>query len=111
MKYIAVFLATCILFLSPVPGNANGLHHQVSASCFKKSSPTDHCGGQKHIPCNDCSKGTCNTMMSCSTGGFLMSSSIVVSPVMLDLSSQITYPFSTGELSEYQDNDWNPPKA
>jgi hypothetical protein len=50
-------------------------------------------------------------MMSCSTGGFLMSSSIVVSPAMIDLSSQITHPFSTGELSDYQDNDWNPPKA
>ena len=111
MKYIAVFLATCILFLSPVPGSASGLHHEVSAFSCKKGLTKDHCGDQKNIPCNDCAKGACNAMMSCSTCGFVMSSSIVVSPAMIDLSSQITHPLSTGKLSEYQDKDWNPPKA
>lgn len=111
MKYIAVFLISCLLFASSVPGGANTLHQKVSASCGQASSPKNNCGDQKNIPCNDCAKGTCNAMMSCSTGGFLMSSSIVVSPAMIDLSSQITHPFSTGELSDYQDNDWNPPKA
>src|SRR5258707_15607262 len=111
MKYIAFFLISCLLFLSPVPGSASGLHHEVPASCFKKSLAKDHCGDQKNIPCNDCAKGTCNAMTSCSAIGFLMSSSIVVSPAMIDLSSQVTHPFSTGELSDYEDNDWNPPKA
>lgn len=111
MKSIAVFLVLCILFLSPVPGIASTLHHKVSASCCKESSAKNHCGHQKNIPCNDCAKGTCNTMMCCCTSGFLITPSLSVSPAMTDLSSQVIHSFITSELSDYQDNDWNPPKV
>lgn len=110
MKYIAVFLASCILFLSPASGMATNLHHKVSASCCKASSPKNHCGDQKNIPCNDGAKGTCNTMLSCSTCGFLTAPTLAVLPVITNLNNQITHLFVTGELSDYQDNDWNPPQ-
>jgi hypothetical protein len=90
---------------------ANTLHHRVSASCCKGSPLKNHCGQQKNIPYNDCAKGTCNTMLSCSICGFLIISSIAVSPAIMDLNNQIAHPFITDELSDYQDNDWNPPKA
>jgi len=109
MKYIAVFLATCVLLLSSVPGIAN-THRGTVAYC-KESGHQDCCKQQKQTSDNDCAKGTCHMMTSCSTCGFIIIQSIVVSPVMIHLKNQIAYSYIAGELSDYQDNDWNPPKA
>ncbi|MCR8557378.1 hypothetical protein KXD93_06980 [Mucilaginibacter sp. BJC16-A38] len=109
MKYIAVFLATCILLLSSVPGMAN-THRGAVAYC-KGSRHQDCCKQQKQTSDNDCAKGTCHMMVSCSTCGFIIIQSITVSPVMIHLKNQIAHSYLAGGLSDYQDNDWNPPKA
>ena len=111
MKSIAVFLTLCILFLFSVSGMANTLHHKASASCCKESAHKDCCKQQKQTPDNNCAKGTCNAMLSCGTCGFTIIPFVSLSPAITDLNDQITHPFVTGELSEYQDNNWNPPKA
>ena len=111
MKSIAVFLTLCVLFLSSVSGMANTLHTKVSASCCKESAHKDCCKQQKQNPDNNCAKGTCNAMLSCGTCGFTIIPSVFLSPAITDLNDQPTLPFAIGELSDYQDNDWNPPKA
>jgi hypothetical protein len=110
MKYIAVFLVLNVLLLSSVTGMANISH--VTASCCATKMKKDCCKQQKHSSDNDCAKGTCNAMMSCGTCGFIVVSSVSLSPPIIHLISNQNAPhFITGELSDYQDNDWNPPKA
>jgi hypothetical protein len=109
MKYIAVFLILNVLLLASVTGMANISHG--TASCCTAKMKKDCCKQQKPAAGNDCAKGNCNAMLSCSTCGFLITSIIAVLPVMINLNNRIAYPFITGELSDYQDNDWNPPKA
>lgn len=111
MKYIAVFLMSCILFLSPISGMANTLHPEVSAPCCKENMHKDCCKHEKHNPDNNCPKGTCNAMLSCGTCGFTIIPFVSLSPAITDLNDQVTHPFAIGELSDYQDNDWNPPKV
>ncbi|MBB5395030.1 hypothetical protein [Mucilaginibacter sp. AK015] len=111
MKAIAVFLTVCILLVSPMSRMANTLHTQVHASCYKKSA-YKACGKhQKQASDNSCSKGTCNAMLSCSACGFRIIQSVSLSPAIIDLHDQTTRFFALGELSDYQDNDWNPPKV
>jgi hypothetical protein len=109
MKYIAVFLILNVLLLSSISGMAN--IRDGKASFCKQTTHQDCCKQSNHTSNNDCAKGTCNAMLSRSTCGFLMILPISLSPAITDLSDQITHDFITGELSEYQDNDWNPPKA
>jgi hypothetical protein len=109
MKYLAVFLASCILLLSSVSVMASP--YQGQASCCKESTHKDCCKQQKQSSDNNCAKGACNAMLSCSTCGFILSPSFSLSPAMIDLNNQIAYPFITGQISDYHDNDWNPPKA
>jgi hypothetical protein len=109
MKYIAVFLVLNVLLLSSISGMANIRYGK--ATCRKQTTAQDCCRQPKHTSDNDCAKGTCNAMLSCSTCGFLMISPISLSPVMSNLSTQIAHPFITGELSDYYSDDWNPPKA
>ncbi|QHS55241.1 hypothetical protein GWR56_06685 [Mucilaginibacter sp. 14171R-50] len=111
MKYLAVFLTLCILFLSSVSGMANTLHTKASASCCKQSAQKDCCKQQKHNPDNNCAKGTCNAMLSCGIYSFTIVPSVSLSPAITDLKDHAALPFAVGELSDYQDNDWNPPKA
>lgn len=109
MKYIAVFIATCILLLSSVPGMAN-THRGTGAYC-KENRHKDCCKQQKQTSDSDCAKDTCNVLLSCSTCGFIIIQPIAVLPVMAHLNNQIAHHFIAGELSDYHDNDWNPPKA
>ncbi|MDO3641478.1 hypothetical protein R1T15_04605 [Mucilaginibacter sp. L3T2-6] len=90
---------------------ANTLHRKDSASCCKASVNKDCCKQQKQTSGNDCAKGACNAMLSCGTCGFTIVPSISLSPAITDLNDQTTHPFAIGELSDYQDNDWTPPKA
>jgi hypothetical protein len=109
MKYIAVFLILNVLLLSSVSGMAN--IHVGTKSCCEQIAHKHSCKQPRHTSDDDCGKGTCNAMLSCSTCGFLIVSYISVSPAVVYLNNQIAHPFITGELSDYQDNSWNPPKA
>jgi hypothetical protein len=109
MKYLAVFFASCILLLSSFSTMASPC--QGAASCCKESTHKDCCKHQKQSSDNDCAKGACSAMLSCSTCGFILTPSVSLSPAMIDLNKQIAPPFITGEISDFHDNDWNPPKA
>jgi hypothetical protein len=111
MKYIAVFLVSYMMFLSSVSGMVNSMPNKVAASCCKQNAHKNSCGDQKNVPCNDCAKGICNTMLSCAACGFLIVPSLSISSPLAYLRNQISYPFMIGDLSDYNDNGWNPPKV
>jgi hypothetical protein len=89
----------------------NKLHDKVSVSSCKERAHKDCCEHKKQSPDNNCAKGTCNAMLSCGTCGFTITPSVSLLLSITDLNDQITHPFDIGELSDYQDNDWNPPKV
>jgi hypothetical protein len=107
MKYIAIFLILNVLLLSSVTGMAN--ISQGTACAVKMGK--DCCKQQKNNSDNDCAKGPCNAMLSCGTCGFIVVQSISLSPAVIDLNRQIIHHFVVDELSDYHDNDWNPPKV
>jgi hypothetical protein len=109
MKYIAVFLILNVLLLSAVAGKA-AIQRGTATCCISKSQK-DCCGQQKKSADNDCSKGPCNAMLSCGTCGFIVATSISISPAVINLNQQTIHHFAAGELSDYHGNDWNPPKA
>ncbi|WPU96432.1 hypothetical protein SNE25_12970 [Mucilaginibacter sabulilitoris] len=109
MKSIAVFLILNVLLLSSFTGMAN-IYHGKAACCIAKMYK-DCCKHQKQNPDDNCAKGACNAMVPCGTCGFTIISSVSLSPAITDLNDQPAHPFAIGELSDYQDNDWNPPKA
>ena len=109
MKYIAVFLILNVLLLSSVTGMAN-ISHRTTSCCATKMKAAN-CKQQKHSSDNGCAKGNCNAMLSCCTCGFLIISPISLSPVIIHLNTQTAPLLITGELSDHQDYDWNPPKA
>jgi hypothetical protein len=109
MKYIAVFFILNMLLLSSISGIA-GIHHGP-ATCCKESIHKD-CGKQQmQTSDRDCPKGICNVMLSCGTCGFIISLPVSLSPAIIDLNNQTTPPFIADKLSDYQNNDWNPPKV
>jgi hypothetical protein len=109
MKSIAVFLILNILLLSSFTGMAK-IPSRTASCCISKTQK-DCCRQQKKSTDDDCGKGACNAMLSCGTCGFVINSPLSLSPAMIDLNDQIVHPFAIGELSDYHDNDWTPPKA
>ncbi|MFA6086543.1 hypothetical protein [Mucilaginibacter sp.] len=109
MKYVAVLLLLNMLLLCSVLSVTN-IHHETAACCIKnthKNNPEQ----PKHSADNNCAKGTCTAMLFCGTCGFIITPPVYVSPAIIDLDNQVAPHFIAGELSDYQDNDWNPPKA
>ena len=109
MKSIAVFLILNILLLSSFTGIAK-ISHGTAACCISKVQKAC-CTQQKKSADNDCSKGACNMMLSCGTCGFVVALPISLPPAVIGLTRQTAHHFTVGELSDYRDNDWNPPKA
>lgn len=109
MKSIAVFLILNLLLLSSFSGMAH-IRHDKASCCIAKTQK-DCCKQQKHTDNDECSKGICNAMLSCGTCGFAMSLAVSISPTVSILSNQAAHSFAIGELSDYHDNGWNPPKA
>jgi hypothetical protein len=109
MKSIAVFIILNVLLLSSFTGMANIRYGK--ASCCITKMKKDCCKQSKHDFSDDCAKGNCNAMLSCGTCGFVIAASLSISPTACILSGVAVHYFSIGELSDYHDNDWNPPKV
>lgn len=109
MKFIAIFLILNILLLSSFTSMANIRHGKAACSLIKTQK--DCCKQQKRSADNDCAKGNCNAMLSCRACGFVITASVSISPIISILSNHAVPPFAIGELSDYHDNGWNPPKV
>jgi hypothetical protein len=81
------------------------------ASCRRAKTHKDCCKQQKQNADNDCAKGNCNAMLSCSTCGFIAPHPVSLLPAVIELPQHLSNPFLIGALSDYHGNGWNPPKA
>ena len=109
MKYIAVFLIVNVLLLSSITGMANIRYG--NATCCKQMTGQDCSKQSKHTSGNDCSKGTCNAILSCGICIFVVNSSVSISSTISSLNSRGAPPFAIGELSDYHGSGWNPPEV
>jgi hypothetical protein len=100
-----------MLLLSSFSGMVNAMPRQDASACCKENKHQDHCQEQKRTENKDCTKSSCNVLLSCGTCGFLVISSTTISPAFLYLENHVVPSFIAGELTSYHGNDWNPPKA
>jgi len=110
MKFIAVLLIGCMLFLSSIPGMANA--NAAKIVCCKKMAGKDACN---HKPAKDqtggCEKPGCAMLFSCSICGFIPVATLRL-PSNISLIIEPPVPlYKTGNLSDYHKADWKPPKS
>lgn len=107
MKIVALTLILNILLLASFPGSANGNYGKARCCTEQIKKSCDH-----HQPSNnDCSKGNCNTLLPCGTCGFVIVETTTISPLSAIFKRQLIAELVIAKLSDYQDKDWNPPKA
>ena len=107
MKVVAFVIMFCLVFLSLFPGKA-----ETAMPALSKS----HCPMATHSPCkpkqaNDCGQGTCSTMLSCATCGYLKSEPITIKALVPVIKDSALTPYNMGGLADYSPSNWNPPKV
>lgn len=112
MKFIAVLLIGCLLFLSSFPGTANAATNTAKMDCCKKMAVKDICHHKspKNEP-GGCEKPGCAMMFSCSICGFIPVASLSLTSNVSFILQQPVPLYKTGNLSDYQKADWKPPKS
>jgi len=108
MKVIAFFMVFCMFFLSSIPGRGNIVQTSIKENCCHKMT--------KNTPCNsnqkdDCSRGVCNTMLSCSTCGFLQTEPVRIKTIVPVLKECPVTRYLVGNGSDFSLSCWNPPKV
>jgi len=109
MKYLASFLVMILMLSASVPGIAGA--RKDCQSNIKSCLHTNCCKETKHSTKNDCPKTGCICVLSCCNCGVIKSTAIANPSFTSDLSDQHRTPFVIGDLSDYKNNNWNPPKA
>jgi len=112
MKFLALLLIGCILFISSFSGMVSVSRVNAKVDCCKKNAGKDAC---HHKPVKDeaggCEKPGCAMLFTCSICGFIPVGSLMLPS---NLSFQLKQPvplYKTGNLSDYHKADWKPPKA
>jgi hypothetical protein len=108
MKVVAFVMIMCLVLVSAIPGREKTIVVLTKENCCHKMI--------KHSPCrheqkDDCGRGSCNTMLSCATCGFLKAERITVNPIIPVLKETLITPYLMGDLSDYSIPNWNPPKV
>lgn len=108
MKVIALFLVFCMFFLFSIPGRANTMQTSIKENCCHKAV--------KNMPCSsnqkdNCSKGVCNAMLSCSSCGFLKVEPVRIKTIATALNECLVTPYLVGNGSDFSISCWNPPKV
>jgi hypothetical protein len=100
-----------MLMLSSFSGMVNAMPSQVASTCCKENKYHNHCQDQKRTENKDCTKNSCNVLLSCGTCGFLVIPFITIFPAFQYLENPVVPVFIAGELTDYYGDGWNPPKA
>jgi hypothetical protein len=106
MKFLAIFLLSCIIFLSFFAGMDNTM--QRDNCCWKHAK---YCHEQKGNSQKGCEKGICNMMLSCSLCGFVIVQPLSVCPKTTLLNNRRFFTYQAGQLSNYSPVGWHPPKV
>jgi hypothetical protein len=112
MKFLAVLLIGCIVFLSSFSGMVNTSPVAAKMDCCKKAAGKAAC---HHKPAKNeaggCEKPGCAMLFSCSICGFIPVGTLTM-PSNFSLSVEKPAPlYKTSDLSAYHKADWKPPKT
>lgn len=111
MKFLAVLLSACILFLS-FSGMITPVQPPAKKICCDQMTGKSACHQhKKQDPKKDCEDQGCTMMFSCSVCGFL-----IVEPLRIQANFSTYLPkpvslYKIGDLTAYHSPDWKPPKA
>ncbi len=111
MKFSAVLLIVCILFLSSFPGMVSATV-KAKMDCCKKLTGKDACHhNSSKNQSDDCEKQGCAMLFSCSICGFIPVGTLKLESNFSFLLKQPVPLHRTAYLSDYQKADWKPPKV
>jgi hypothetical protein len=113
MKFTALLLIACIVFLSSFAGNVKPAPIAKKADCCAKTQKNAHCpnGAEKKHQKENCDKNGCNMLLTCSICGFLMVESVEVKPVLSTFVANADTIYMFGNSANHLASDWKPPKA
>lgn len=112
MKFLAVLLIGCIVFLSSFSGMVSAAPVAAPTDCCKKADAKTAC---HHKPAQNeaggCEKPVCAMLFSCSICGFIPVATLT-NPFNYTLVLKTPIPlYRTGDVSAYHKADWKPPKS
>ncbi|SEO80536.1 hypothetical protein SAMN05192574_11394 [Mucilaginibacter gossypiicola] len=107
MKAIAFIMLVFMVLISTIQGKAEPVNNMSKECCHHMANmPQKHHGGQK-----GCDGGMCMTVLSCNNCCFLKAEPISTEVVAVSVNNKNTLPYLTGNLSDYANTCWNPPKV
>ena len=111
MKFSAVLLIVCILFLSSFSGMVSASIVKAKIDCCKKLAGNDACHrNSSKKQASGCEKPGCAMLFSCSICGFIPVGTLRLESNFSFLPKQPVPLNRTPNLSDYQKADWKPPK-
>jgi len=107
MKAVAFVMLIFMILISTLPGKAAPMNNMSKECCrHMDHMPQKQHGGQK-----GCDGGMCVTLLSCNNCCFLKVEPVKAGPVAVIISSNAPLLYLAGNLSDYANTCWNPPKA
>lgn len=96
-----------MVLISTIPGKAEPVNNMSRECCRNMANmPQKHHGGQK-----GCDGSMCVTVLACNNCCFLKTEPIKVGHVAVVINSNAVPPYFIGNLPDYANTCWNPPKA
>lgn len=108
MKAVALLLLASIVFLSSFAGMRITIPASESKTCCHKLA-------NAKTPCHSNKKGgdgvPCNPVLSCSVCHYINEIPFKLTPVLISKREQKRCPYDIGNLSNYSNSSWHPPKV
>jgi len=111
MKFTAVLLLCCMVFVSAFSGMVKPVRSAVSKTCCKRVAGKKVCHDKKSKSEEGCTKPGCATLLTCSICGFLTEQPLILHPGYSPFNLETVSLYKIGKLSAYHKADWKPPKA
>lgn len=111
MKFLAVLLLCCIVFLSAFSGTVKPVRSVPNKTCCKRVAGKKVCQEKKAKNDDGCTKPGCATLLTCGICGFLTEQALTLHPGYLPFNLKTVSLYKFGKLSAYHKADWKPPKA
>jgi len=111
MKFTAVLLICCIVFLSSFSGMVKPVDVTPKTDCCNKTA-AKHCEKTHHKPVkDDCEKNGCNMLLTCSICGFLVVEPVNVKSAIVIFIENPVPTYKSGNAVAVLPSDWKPPKV
>jgi len=113
MKFLALLLIVCIVFLSSFIGPAKSIPVEQKADCCAKTHKNAHCpkASKKKHQDDNCEKQGCNMFLTCSICGFLAVEPVRVDAALTAILEKTVPTYQYSNSAVYFAKDWKPPKV